>query len=400
MMKNTLINYYVAARNPYKGGLGILETNQEFPYEYKERISNESLELISDDSGNLPLAIFPIDYNEVSVAMALKIKGSQVEKRPHEAIHGITATAEELKDLCQNVLAEEWADTYFFPVRGELLEDLGEWKPNGTAEQGNRLEMFWKSMDETKILGFFWAVMDVIRNRRKVQLIVPSGTERLVQAACYAILPKSQICNLSTISCGECTVSDADILITKSIEYQDARKYRLMTLSEFINSGNLICDKTESKKRMKPIEEAVAKCLSYISDSDMSDFELCEIRRSMREKSTEDYYEFQGKLKCGLEKLEFQRWMYKRYVKVLHLAYEIPVLNSIYGDRITLSAPYDMEGIVKFLRKYSKSKRNFRRFITEVVETQNEHFELFVSKKEIGKSNRHTVRKITRSLKE
>lgn len=393
-MTNTDINFYVAARNPYRGGLGILETNQEFPYEYKERISNESLELISDNSGILPVAIFPVDYNEVSIAMALKIKGSQVEKRPHEAIHGITADGEELKKLCQHALSEEWVDEYFFPVRGEWLEELGEWKPEEGMEQGNRLEMFWKSMDEAQILGFFWAVMDVIKNRRKVQLIVPSGTERLVQAACYAILPQSQICNLSTISCGECTESDADILITKKIEYQDARKYCLMTLSEFINNGNLICDKNEEKKRIQPVEDAVVKCLSYISDLDIGDFELCEIRRSMRAESTEDYREFQGKLKCGLEKFEIHKWMIRRYIKVLHLAYENPAGNSFGNDRMILSSPYDMEGMVSFLHEYSKSDRNFRRLIAEVVGLQNEHFELFVSPKEIEKTRRQTVKRI------
>lgn len=396
---NTAINYYVAARNPYRGGLGILETNHEFPYEYQERISNENLELISDNSGTLPVAVFPIDYNEVSISMALKIKGSKVEKRPHEAIHGITADGKELKEFCQHTLGEDWVDDYFFPVKGEWLEELGEWRPDATAKRGDRLEKFWKSMDETQVLGFFWAVMDVIKSRRKVQLIVPPGSERIVQAACYAILPKSQICNLSTISCGECTESDADILITKKIEYQDARKYRLMTLSEFINSGNLICDKNESKTRMKSVEDAVEKCLSYISDSDISDYELSEIRRSMRTKSTEDYREFQGKLKCGLEKYETQKWMVKRYVKVLHLAYEIPAGSNLGGDRITLSAPYDMEGITSFLCGYCKSKRYFRRFIAEVIRLQNEHFEVYVPKKEIEKSNNHAVKKIAKFFK-
>lgn len=232
-------NYYLASRDPSKGGLKIIKTDRKFPAEYAEAIEKNCLEIVVPEYTHNALLIYPLENGKNVVSLARKVKGSEWEPRIHENIHGYVVDMETFSEEYVNAIAQKNFDDCFYNGKMakamKLPDETFCYRP--LEHNAGTLEQFWLAMSFRDRVGFFYAVYRVVSEGRKIQLTVPAPVRRVVQAACYAILPYYCRNKLFTISGGECTQSDADILFVDEIQYQDAGKYKKMDLRDFMEEG-------------------------------------------------------------------------------------------------------------------------------------------------------------------
>lgn len=383
-----ITDYYVAARQPSKGGLHIKETSSNFPKDCYECLSTSYLELIASDFTSHCCAVFPMGDGRFIVSMAMKTPGNAEERRPHEIIHGIVVDSEEFTELCKNSMAQRWFHQAFFPeiTKGEL--EFAGFGSYGTAEFQDNLGEFRRQMEGNHLIGFYNSLMEVIRRKAKIQLLVPPGTERIVQAACYDILPADAKNQLSIISNGECTMTDADILITETLKYQDSRKYKQMDLRTFIEAGLRVKNSFPSEDQVKKaftVEDAVEECIKFIKDPEIPVQFISKVRKFMNSKQGR-FEEFQLQLRYRLETLEIHYHELPAYIQMMCLAYENYQGNCTKKHDIVLPAPYDMEGIMKFLETRCVSKREQERYLQEFLELQMENYTHLIPKKKMQKA--------------
>lgn len=383
-----ITDYYIAARQPSKGGLHIKETSKHFPQDCLERLENEYLELIASDYEHHCCAVFPIGNDRFIVSMAMKTNGNHEERRPHEIIHGFLVSSEEFTELCRNSMAQGWFHQAFFPEIAKGQIELAGFGYYGTVEFQDNLGEFRRQMEGNNLIGFYNSLIEVIRRKAKIHLQVPPGTERIVQAACYDILPKELKSQLSVISNGECTMTDADILITQSIQYQDSKKYIQMDLRTFIEAGLRVkqnAPDVEKAKHVITAEGLVEECIGYIKNPYIPAQIINKVRRYMNSKP-EFFEEVQLQLRYRLETLEVRAHELLEYVQVMCLAFENYQGAASKTPQPLLAAPYDLEGIVKFLETRCISKREQERYLQMFLDLQMDCYSHLISKKRIQKA--------------
>lgn len=373
-----ITNYYVATRIPAQGGLVIAETNPSFPDEWKEKIEKKCMEVIVCDGTRSALSICPLGNGQTAVSMARRIAGSRLEKREHEAVRGVVISTNQLAEFLSEIPGEDALEMLFFPEGMQVIEEPGQWKGPGRIKTKRQEENhFLKKYNLRELMDFQKAVKAVIKSGCHVQLLVPDEMETLIQMACYEVLEPEQMEALYTISNGECTLSDAGILLTKEIVYQEKRLYRTMTFSQFLTFGHSFKEETEHTEveiEKNCVEDGVQTCLEYIRNPFIPEYTLCEIRREFLGKTIEVYEEFQGKLRVELEEMEVEFCEIRDFMKVLYLAFENFHGECRYKDRIILPAPYDMEGMIYFIKAKQLSKREYRQYLTElaILQVQNQ----------------------------
>lgn len=372
-------DYYIATRNPSLGGLKIIETNKEFPKMLKREISDNCLELISPDYEQHPLAIYPIDDSFV-VSMSFKVAGDEYESRPHEVIHGIVVQNAEFESITE-IIAENEIDRTFSNKNFGFCDK--DWQSLYTNK--NALQLFLNNMGATRILGLYHAVRDVIQNKRKVHLLVAKGKERIVQAACYSVLSHTLQMQLFTISNGECTLRDADILITKSIKYQNVEKYETMSFMEFVKEGILLAERNEKRQQEESVTKLIGNCLKYITEPDIPKQILNEVRQASNGLTRNAKRMFQCQLRSKLATLHVGKKATKRYMRVLCLAFENLQEVKLNQDEPMISLLYDIEDMVIFLEEYCASKKEFKFYLQIMLEIMLDKFMLYIPKKFIKK---------------
>ena len=368
-------DYYIATRNPSLGGLKIIETNKEFPEMLKREISDNCLELISPDYEQHPLAIYPIDDNFV-VSMSFKVAGDKYESRPHEVIHGAVVHNEEFENMTE-IMAENEIDRTFSNKNFGFCDK--DWQSLYTNK--NALQLFLNNMGATRILGLYHAVRNVIENKRKVQLLVAKGKERIVQAACYSVLTPTLRKQLFTISNGECTLRDADILITKSIKYQNAEKYETMSFMEFVKEGSLLAERNEKRQQEESVIELIESCLKYITELDISKQILNEVRQDSNNLSRNARRMFQCQLRSKLTTLYVGKKALKRYMQVLCLAFENLQEVKLKQEEPMISLLYDIEDMVMFLEEHCVGKKELEFYMKIMLEIMLDKFVLYIPNK-------------------
>ena len=372
-------DYYIATRNPSLGGLKIIETNKEFPEMLKREISDNCLELISPDYEQHPLAIYPIDDSFV-VSMSFKVAGDEYESRPHEVIHGIVVQNEEFESITE-IIAENEIDRTFSNEKFGFCDK--DWQSLYTNK--NALQLFLNNMGATRILGLYHAVRNVIENKKKVQLLVAKGKERIVQAACYSVLSPTLRKQLFTISNGECTLRDADILITKSIKYQNAEKYETMSFMEFVKEGSKLAEVAEKRQQNERVNNLIECCLKYIGDSRVPKQRLSEVRQTSNSLTSNEKRMFQCQLRSKLATLRTEKKALKRYIQILYLAFESLQEVKLKQNEPIILPPYKIESMILFLKEYCTHKKEFERCLQMMLEIMTENFTLYMPSKLVKK---------------
>lgn len=381
-------DYYIAARQPSKGGLHIKETSKDFPKDCYDYLNKKCLELVSSDADNRCCAVFPMGDGRFIVSMAMKVPGNQEETRPHEQIHGFVVNGEEFSKLCRNCMTQSWFHQAFFPeiTKGDI--EFAGVGPYGAYEFKDNLGEFRKQMKGNQLIGFYNSLKEVIRRKTKIHLIVPAGAEYIVQAACYDILPMEWKNRLSIISNGECTMTDADILITNKLQYQDATKYKQMTLKTFIEAGFHIkrCSTSANKEKKRvTAEDMVIECMEYINNPDIPGQFISKIRKIINSQ-TDFFEEFQMQLRYQLEMMEIDSSKLERFIQVLCLAFENYKGSCEKVQQTILPAPYDLEGIAAFLKNKTTSKRKYEGYLEAFWKLQVKSYEHLIPKRRLQRT--------------
>lgn len=385
-------NYFVATRVPARGGLVIVETNSSFRTEWKNAIQRNCIELIVNDENRSALSICPLNAEWMAVSMARRACGSRLEKREHEAIRGIVISMKEMDALAERFPDGALLEPLFFPEGSRVVEEQGQWTGIERSVLQARHEMPHTGKLSVKdMIGLHKAVKEVTKQGYHVQLAVSEEMEMQIQMLCYAAAEPEQMRKLYVISNGECTLADAHILITKEIHYQNAGKYRRMTLGEFIGFGYSIKEKKPAAKKEEEgpdVNEGVRRCLEYIQDPFVPEYTLCEVRREFLQKSRELCEEFQGKLRVELEDMEVSFLEIYPFVKILHLAYENFRGECQNKNWVILPSPYNMDGMIRSLHAKKLSRREYRKYLLEIVRVQFDNYARFIPEKIIRRAIR------------
>ena len=480
------VHYYLASRIPSKGGLKIIRTDEDFPKSYEEYIEGKCLEVFVPEYDHNAVMIHPLGNGDIVTALARKVESSRWESRVHENIHGyVMGTGAFSRQILPLLAAPDKAfDNCFYDWNVEEAEKLEENKLRfRSVERNPRVENnFLDSIENGVREAFFYSVYGTIIENEKIHLIVPHGLSRMLQAACYEILPAYCRNRLSTISEGEVLQSDANIILTndRELKYQKAGRYKRMELDAFIRRGitlkrkeipyfNQLLDE-ESEKReeiyeyiakiLKPLYEAkesehilmslelydlladiiintdggkscderlrrrvedirhlsvqkilkscfpclcktkkeiktiqtgeerldrqIGMCLEYMENECLQSPLFQEIREYYfgRDRKRE-WCVFQNKLRRELERLPLLTKRKEKYVTLLFLAYENYRGKTRRFDQNVIPAPYDLEGMMLFLRQKTKSEREYRKYALEMMKRYNEGFEVYMTKRKI-----------------
>ena len=468
-------HYYLASRIPSKGGLKIIRTDEDFPKSYEEYIEGKCLEVFVPEYDHNAAMIHPLGNGDIVTALARKVESSRWESRVHENIHGYVMNTGTFSRQLLPLLAasDKEFDNCFYDWNVEEGEKLDESKLRFHPVKRNpRVENnFLDSIENGDREAFFYSVYGTITENEKIHLIVPDELSRMLQAACYEILPFYCRNRLSTVSEGEVLQTDASIILTndRELKYQKAGRYKRMELDAFIRRGMTLRRKgipyfnqllgEESGKR-EEIYEYVSKILEPLYEDKESEHILmslelydlladiiintdggkscderlrrrvedirhlgvqkilkscfpclCKTKEEIKTIQTEEerldsqiemcleymkndcpmsplfqeireYYfgrerkrewgVFQNKLRRELERLPLLSKRKEKYVTLLFLAYENYRGKTRRFDQNVIPAPYDLEGMMLFLRQKTKSDREYRKYVGEVMRRYNE----------------------------
>lgn len=477
-------HYYLASRVPAKGGLKIIRTDKTFPKKYEEQIEENCLEIFVPVYHHNAVIIYPIGDEKIMTALARKVEKSAWESRVHENIQGYIINTEEFSEQLLPPLSADEFDYGFYNWKVEEVDGLSE-DVLGFSPVKENLEnknSFLDSLEPEERVGLFFAVYQTITKKEKIQLIVPEEKQRIVQAACYSILPYHCRSKLYTISGGECTQSDADILLTdeKPLQYQNSRLYKTMTLEEYIQRGkemrqknvpyflHFFCElsgkredvyrcvnrifegvglceetnrllesvelydflvdifmhvegdisneerlrkrveqissaemrkilrehfpylkevKTHTKKGQSKVRKKVDRvelCIAHMkSDSPMQSV-LREVRGYYygRDRKRE-WNVFRNKLRSELEWTPLYPKEKEKFVTLLFLAYENYRGKGMHYDWNIIPAPYDLEGMLLFLKQKTKNNREYKKYAEEVLRQYNEVFTIYIPENKV-----------------
>lgn len=472
-------HYYLASRIPSKGGLKIIRTDEDFPKSYEEYIEGKCLEIFVPEYDRNAVLIHPLGNGDIVTALARKVESSRWESRVHENIHGYVMNIEGFSKQILPRMTNKGFDNCFYNWKIEEVEELDDSQLcfQTVKIQSEKKREFLDCINGEERVGFFYSVYRIITKREKVHLIVPKELMRIIQAACYEILPYYCRNQLFTISAGECVQSDADIILTDDmqLQYQNPARYRRMGLKDFIQrgiecrredlpyfsqilyeestkrseiyayiacviekilekagldtlmesleiydlladiiintEGGKLCDerlvqrveKLESSeaqstilncfpclhknyredKKNQNIDRKTARkidiCLEYIKSPYPAGTVLGDVRKYYysRERKKE-WNVFQSELRSELERIALLPKKKEKYITLLFLAYENYRGKSVRFDQDVIPAPYDLEGILLFLRRKTKSEWEYKKYMTEVLRRYNEIFEIFI----------------------
>ena len=474
-------HYYLASRIPSKGGRKIIRTDEEFPKSYEEYIEGKCLEVFVPEYDFNAVVIHPLGNGDIVTALARKVESSRWESRVHENIHGYVTNAEIFsRQLLPLLVAPDKVfDNCFYDWNVEEAEKLDEGMLRfHPAERKSGVEnKFLDGIEGGDREAFFYSAYQTIKENEKIHLIVPRGLSRMIQAACYEILPFYCRNRLLTVSEGEVLQSDVNIILTndRELKYQKAGRYKRMEFEAFIRRGKTLRQKgipyfnqllgEESGKR-EEIYEYFAEILEPLfedkeSESVLMSLELydlladilintdggkccderlrrrveefrnlrvqkilksyfpclCEAKEEIKKIQTgeermhsqigmcmeymknnyplgslfqeirEYYYRrerkrewgvFQNKLRRELEQMPLLPKRKERYVALLFLAYENYRGKTRRFDQNVIPAPYDLDGMMLFLREKTKSERKYRKYVVEVMRQYNVVFEVFM----------------------
>ena len=131
-------------------------------------------------------------------------------------------------------------------------------------------------------------------------------------------------------------------------------------------------------------------CLEYMKNEYPLNSLLQEIREYYfgRERKRQ-WGVFQNKLRRELERLPLLPKRKEKYVTLLFLAYENYRGKTRRFDQNVIPAPYDLEGMMLFLRQKTKSEREYMKYVVEVMKRYGEGVAVYMP---VRKSKRVLLR--------
>lgn len=366
---------FVAMRDPRKGGLYMEALSAEITARVQEEISDNCIELIAKDQEHPCACVYAITTGDYVIAMAKKIAGNKKEPRTHEIIRGMIVKKDQLSAFCQEILWQNRMEQIFFPCNTDY-DHPEKWElplvEKTNSESDIALVDEWKGRTA---IWFLKALIQIKRRNMKIQLIVDEGAElqTLAMLSCVEELAQAK---LFITANGECTLRNPDIVILNQIRYQDKRKYRRMTLEELVDFGKDATgveeDEEEEDSDEKNINEVLQLCIDYISDEEITEYNLDDAIENLKQMERYLYRSFIRKLRKKLFHFEdLESYFVKRYIKLLYLAYK--KMETAHTDPMKIElAPYDFNAMYYFLKKKAKSKRELKRFLVMMLEMQFE----------------------------
>ncbi len=183
----------------------------------------------------------------------------------------------------------------------------------------------------------------------------------------------------------------ADIIInTDGGEYCDERlrrrveDIRHLSVQKILKSCFPCLYKTKEEiktiqTREERLDSQIGMCLEYMKNEYPLNSLFQEIREYYfsRERKRE-WCVFQNKLRRELERLPLFPKKKEKYVSLLFLAYENYRGKTRRFSQNVISAPYDLEGMMLFLRQKTKLEREYRKYVVEMMRQYNVVFEVFM----------------------
>lgn len=197
------------------------------------------------------------------------------------------------------------------------------------------------------------------------------------------------------------------IVALENSDYQEQHKEELVRKFENVTAGNkkiqkLLCKEFKflvTRTEDKPIEvvkenDQIAICLKYLKLHSSKTI-ISTVRNSFYEKEDRKGWEnFQKELRVKLEEIPLLSKQREHYVSLLFLAYESYRGRCMNLEPAVLLAPYDLEGMLMFLRRRLKSQWEYKKYAEEVLRQYAEVFLLYIPERKV----KGTVRKLKGSV--
>lgn len=364
---------YVALRNPKKGGVYIAASSKGISQIEIEEITDNCLELIARDRTHPGICMYSLESGGYMIAMALKVAGNRMESRTHEIVRGLFLEREEIGPFCQSYMTTDDMKDLFFPSTTDYEYPENWVIPSVKSDSRKSDNILINQMNGSTALGLFHALREVSKKKMKVQLVVNDGDE-LKTFALLACMNEVAGTHLFVMANGECTLKLPDILILKQANYQDMRQYHRMTLEQLIHMGSNMVNKSvaepEGDSDNQKIQELTNWCMDYITDNKISDYDMYDTLGRVYDEETYIYQRLKRCLCIELFRFGDMEYYSERYMKLLFVLFKKVVSKEKNYSLELEAAPYDYCGMYLFLKKKARNKRELRRFLIMMFETQ------------------------------
>lgn len=366
---------YVGKRDYLTGKFRVIGMSQELNDELKDELEEFCLELISKDTGSA-IAINSLTNGKYTVEMAKRIEEPKTLK-VHHIVHGLIVSWRELEIITEKYIAEGRAEELFFAEKVDLVCPE-KWTPevdfSGELE-GDAMKNFLNAMDYEQVVRLSFALYEVGKKDRKIQLIVEEEKKPVVFAALFKLALMSGAVALSFLMNGETTSDCPHFLLTDPLDFMDSQKYERMTLEELVQKygrpHSILEDHNEDMRR---VEELVDFCQDYLENWKIKDRDLYERTGNLLSQDKKLYEQFSNRLKNMLGYVHYSLNDIERYMKLVYLAFKkVDQPAGVQGSELEAAGPYDYTQMINFLREVSGRKdKEFRKLLTAMLQTQME----------------------------
>lgn len=206
---------YVGKRDYLTGKFRVIGMSQELNDELKDELEEFCLELISKDT-DPAIAINSLTNGKYTVEMAKRIEEPKTLKVYH-IVHGLIVSWRELEVITEKYIAEGRAEELFFAEKVDLVCQ-GKWTPPeveiSEELEGDAMKNFLNAMNYEELIRLSFALYEVGKKDRKIQLIVESEKKPVVFAALFKLALMSGVAALSFLMNGETTSDCPHFLLT------------------------------------------------------------------------------------------------------------------------------------------------------------------------------------------
>lgn len=366
---------YVGKRDYLTGKFRVIGMSQELNDELKDELEEFCLELISKDTGSA-IAINSLTNGKYTVEMAKRIEEPKTLK-VHHIVHGLIVSWRELEIITEKYIAEGRAEELFFAEKVDLVCQ-GKWTPPevdfSRELEGDAMKNFLNAMDYEEVVRLSFALYEVGKKDRKIQLIVEEEKKPVVFAALFKLALMSGAFALSFLMNGETTSDCPHFLLTDPLDFMDSQKYEKMTLEELVQTygrpHSILEDHNEDMRR---VDDLVDFCQQFLEDWTIKDRELYQRTGSLLSQDKKLYIQFINQLKNMLEYVGYNLGDTERYMKLVYLAFKNVETSGLQGSELEAAGPYDYTQMINFLREISgKKDKEFKKLLSAMLQTQME----------------------------
>ena len=366
---------YVGKRDYLTGKFRVIGMSQELSKELKEELEEYCLELIRKEDSGPSIAINSLTNGKYIIEMAKRVEEAKTLK-VHHIIHGLIVSWKELEVITEKYIAEGRAEELFFAESVDLVCPE-KWTPevdfSGELE-GDAMKNFLNAMDYEEVVRLSFALYEVGKKDRKIQLIVEEEKKPVVFAALFKLALMSGAVALSFLMNGETTSDCPHFLLTDPLEFMDSQKYERMTLEELVQKyGRPHSILEEHNEDMLRVEDLVDFCQDYLENWKIKDRDLYERTGNLLSQDKKLYIQFINRLKNMLEYVGYNLGDTERYMKIVYLAFKKVETSEVQGSELEAAGPYDYTQMINFLREVSgKKDKEFKKLLTAMLQTQME----------------------------